>query len=76
MADIWISYLGFAFLLGTSRYSSVGNTRLNMCPSQSLSLWCQPDQVPTTDLLEDLGEDEDALVVEEMEEGESMLFKC
>lgn len=29
-----------------------------------------------TDLLEDLGEDEDALVVEEMEEGESMLFKC
>ena len=29
-----------------------------------------------TDLLEDLGEDEDALVVEETEEGESMLFKC
>ena len=29
-----------------------------------------------TDLLEDLGEDEDVLVVEEMEEGESMLFKC
>lgn len=29
-----------------------------------------------TDLLEDLGEDEDALVVEEMEEGEIMLFKC
>lgn len=29
-----------------------------------------------TDLLEDLAEDEDALVVEEMEEGESMLFKC
>ena len=27
-----------------------------------------------TDLLEDLGEDGDALVVEEMEEGESMLF--
>lgn len=26
-----------------------------------------------TDLLEDLGEDEDALVVEEMEEGEIML---
>jgi len=29
-----------------------------------------------TDLLEDLAEDEDVLVVEEMEEGESMLFKC
>lgn len=29
-----------------------------------------------TDLLEDLGEDEDALVVEEMEEGESMLFNA
>ena len=28
-----------------------------------------------TDLLEDVGEDGDALVVEEMEEGESMLFK-